>query len=238
MVISMIQLRQSDFRPGDGFKFWWRWTNPTWNVLPESDLAQIHPLSEEKAQEVWQTEFVYCNELWRYTFDSTSRPITSSSFFEWIRHIDITTEKTEIIRRYLTIFEPHGDQTVIAMWEPSAAVAVPWRIFCTYWDDFCYPSSDDVSIWPTSELWCLQYHHEDQLIFGRTRLPLLDAEARKPQPVQAKPLIRRDELFRLILANKIVAAIRLYHDETGVPYREAKDAVEKLVTEIKDGQSL
>ena len=77
-----IQLSQTDFRSGDGFKFWWRWTNPTWNVLPESDLAQIRPLTEEKAQEVWQTEFVYSNELWRYAFDSTSRPITSSSLFE------------------------------------------------------------------------------------------------------------------------------------------------------------
>ena len=128
----------------------------------------------------------------------------------------------EIVRYYLTIFEPQGDQTVIVMWEPTVAVAVPRHIFCTYWDDFCYPSSDDVRIWSISELWCLQYHHKDQLIFGRTQLPLLDEEARKPQPVQAKPLIHHDELIRLIQANKTVAAIRLYHDDTGVSYREAK----------------
>ena len=60
-------------------------------------------------------------------------------------------------------------------------------------------------------------------------MPLLDAEARKPQPVQAKPLMRRDELIQ---ANKIVAAIRLYHDDTGVSYREAKGIVEKLRDEM------
>ena len=237
-VINMIQISQSDFRPGDSFELWWRWTNPRWAVLPESDLAQIRPLVAGKAQEIWQTESVYRHDLWRYISIDTSELITSSSLFEWIRNLDITIEGTEIVRHYLTTFEPQGDQTVIVMWEPTVAVAVPWHIFCTYWDDFCYPSSDDVSIWPISELWGLQYHHEDQLIFGRTRLPLLDAEVRKPQPVQAKPLIRRDELIQLIQANKIIAAIRLYHDETGVPYREAKDAVEKLATEINDGKSL
>jgi hypothetical protein len=233
----MIQLRQSDFRPGDSFKFWWRWTNPTWNVLPESDLGQIYPLTEEKAQEVWQTEFVYSNELWRYAFDKTSRPISSSSLFEWIRHIDITIEGTEVVRHYLTIFEPHGDQTVIVMWEPTVAVAVPWHIFCTYWDDFCYPSSDDVRIWPISEFWCLQYHHEDQLIFGRTRLPLLDEEARKPPLVQVKPLLHQDDLFRLIQTNQIVAAVKLYRQETGVPYGDAIGAVKKLAAEMNEGKS-
>jgi len=230
----MIQLNQSDFRPGDSFELWWRWTNPTWDMLPESDLAQIRPLTAGKAQEIWQTESVYRHDLWRYTFVSTSEPVLSSSLFEWIRNVDISVEGIEIVRHHLTTFEPQGDQTVIVMWEPTVAVAVPWHIFCTYWTDFCYPSSDDVSVWPISELWGLHYYHEDQLIFGRSRLPLLDEEARKPPP--ARPLIHRDELIHLIQANKIVAAIRLYHDDTGVPYREAKDAVEKLATEINDGK--
>src|SRR5690242_11503996 len=224
----MIQLNQSDFREGESFELWWRWTNPTWNVLPESDLAQIRPLMAGKAQEIWQTESVYRHDL--YTFIGASEPILipSSSLFEWIRNVDVAREGTEMVRHHLTAFEPQGDQTVVVMWEPTVAVAVPWHIFYTYWTDFCYPSSDDVTVWPLSELWGLCYYHEDQLTFGRARLPLLDAEARKPQPVQAKALIRRDELIQLIRASKIVAAIRLYHDDKGVSYREAKDAVEKL----------
>ncbi len=232
----MIQLNQSDFRPSDSFELWWRWANPKRVMLPESVLAQIHPLTGEKAQEIWQTELVYISELWRYAFDSTLEPITSSSLFEWIRHIDISIAKIEAVQQDLTMFEPQGNQIVIVMWEPTVAVAVPWHIFYTYFWSFCYPVTDDVSVWPTSELWGLQYHHKDQLIFGRTQLPLLDEEARKPRPVQVKPLMRRDELIQLIQANKIVAAIRLYHDDTGVPYREAKDAVEKLATEINDGK--
>lgn len=230
-----IQLLHYDFRAGESFELWWRWTDPTWHVLPESDLAQIRPLTVGKAQEIWETESVYRRDL--YTFIGSSELIPSSSLFEWIRNVDVAIDGTEMVRHHLTTFEPHGDQTVIVMWEPAVAVAVPWHIFCTYWDDFCYPSSDDVTVWPLSELWGLCYYHEDQLTFGRARLPLLDAEARKPQPVQAKPLIRLDELIQLFQANKIVAAIRLYHDDTEVPYREAKDAVEKLVAEMNEGKS-
>lgn len=234
----MIQLSQTDFRPGDDFELWWRWANPNRVLLPESALAHIRPLAEERAQEIWQTECVYITELRRYAFNTTLDPITSSSLFDRIRHIDLSIEKIDAVQQHLTTFEPQEDQMVIVMWEPTIAVAVPWHIFCTYFWDFCYPVTDDVSVWPISELWGLQYHHKDQLILGRTRLPLLDEEARKPQPIQAKPLIHHDELIQLIQSNKIVAAIRLYHDETGVPYREAKDAVEKLATEINDGKSL
>ncbi|MGH2495034.1 MAG: hypothetical protein ACRDIV_10060 [Ktedonobacteraceae bacterium] len=234
----MIQLSQSDFRPGDSFELWWRWANPKWVSLPESVLFHIRSLTVKKTREIWQTEFVYITELRRYAFDTAIDSITSSSLFDQIRHVDLSIEKIDVVQQHLTAFEPQGDQMVIVMWEPTIAVAVPWHIFCSYFWDFCYPVTDDVRIWSISELWCLQYHHEDQLIFGRTRLPLLDEEARMPQPVQAKPLIRRDELIHLIQANKIVAAIRLYHDDTGVSYREAKDAVEKLATEINDGKGL
>jgi hypothetical protein len=233
----MIQLNQSDFRSSDSFELWWRWANPKRVMLSESELAQIQPLTEKKAQEIWQTEFVYITELWRYRFNSTLEPVTSSSLFEWVQHIDISVANKEAVQQHLTTFQSQGNQIVIVMWEPTIAVAVPWHVFCTHFWSFCYPVTDDVSVWPISELWGLQYDHQDQLIFGRTRLPLLDEEARRPPHVQIRPLTRREELIHLIQANKIVAAIRLYHDDTGAPYREAKDVVEKLAAEINEEKS-
>lgn len=229
-----IQLNQADFRPADSFELWWRWANPNRVLLPESVLAQIRPLTKEKAQEVWQSELTYSSELWRYAFNTAINPITSSSLFEWIRHVDLSVKEIDAIQEMLSTFEPQENQIVIVMWEPTRAVVAPWHVFRTYFWDFCYPVTDDVSIWPTSELWGIQYHHEDQLVFGRTRFPLLDAEARKPQPVQIRPLIRCDELIKLIQANKIVAAIKLYHNDTGVPYRESKEIVEKMMAEMNE----
>jgi len=233
--MQIIEFTSKDFRPLDTFELLWRWTNPKWKVLPEEILAQMHPLKEEKAKEVDEAEFVYWNELSRYAFDSTSESITSSSLFAWIRHIDCAVEETDRVQHYLTTFEPEGDQCVIVMWEPTIAIVVPWHIVYTYFWSFCYPGSDDVAIWPLSEQWGLFYHHENQLIFGRPRLPLLDQATRErvrhPPP---RPLVHRDEVLRLLKANEKIAAIKFYHQETGVGLKRAMDAVNELLAEIDD----
>jgi hypothetical protein len=235
-VLDMIQLEQHDLRPLEGFVYLWRWTDRNHNVLPASDLAQIHPLIKEKREELWQHAYVYLQDLFRYAFDDTSEPITTSSLFEWIQHIDISHKEIDVVQQHLMTFEPQGDQIVIVMWGPEEAVAVPWHIFCTYWDDFCYPSADDVvGVLPISETWYLLYHHEDQLLFGRPRLPLLDITARKPGVVQAKPLILRDEVLRLLQTNEKIAAVNLYRQETGVGLKEAIAAVNKLIAELQQG---
>jgi hypothetical protein len=28
-------------------------------------------------------------------------------------------------------------------WYGETAISLPWSLFCEFWDDFCYPSSDD-----------------------------------------------------------------------------------------------
>ncbi len=45
----MIQLEQHDLRPLESFVYLWRWTDRNHNVLPASDLAQIH-LTEHKCK--------------------------------------------------------------------------------------------------------------------------------------------------------------------------------------------
>jgi hypothetical protein len=55
---------------------------------------------------------------------------------------------------------------VILSWNPALAAVVACETFCRYWDDFCYPGSDDVAIFPQSEEWALLYHHEEYLFFG------------------------------------------------------------------------
>ena len=49
----------------------------------------------------------------------------------------------------------------------TLAICVSWGVFCQYWDDFCYPASDDVTIWPLSEEWFLIYDHSEKFFFVR-----------------------------------------------------------------------
>ena len=41
------------------------------------------------------------------------------------------------------------------------AIVVDKQLFLTHWDDFCYPSSDDVFMWPNDLSWVLFYSHEE-----------------------------------------------------------------------------
>lgn len=59
-----------------------------------------------------------------------------------------------------------SDQNIIASWDKEIAVLVPKNTFIEYWDDFCYPSSDDVSITPLGGSWMLYYFHEQEFQFG------------------------------------------------------------------------
>src|SRR3712207_6991725 len=46
---------------------------------------------------------------------------------------------------------------VIVRWDESTAVRTTWEVFTRYWDDFCYPLSDDVAVFPDSGAWLLLY---------------------------------------------------------------------------------
>jgi hypothetical protein len=58
------------------------------------------------------------------------------------------------------------DAIVIIAWSPECVLRTNWRIFTDYWSDFCYPSSDDVAVWPEAERWILFYDHEEQFEFA------------------------------------------------------------------------
>jgi hypothetical protein len=54
-----------------------------------------------------------------------------------------------------------ADERVIVSWRESDAVLMPWLVFAQHWAAFCYPSSDDVAVWPAGEGWVLAYHHAE-----------------------------------------------------------------------------
>jgi len=126
------------------FPLAWRWTQPSHSVLPPEVLGDIRPLSAADAARI----------ITRFPDNGASAlsHVASQTHCEevsrWIRHVQSDLRARVYIR-----------------WSRELAVETSWEIFTAYWEDFCYPSSDDVTIRPVSGTWQLFYHHYEQLEF-------------------------------------------------------------------------
>ena len=154
----MIHIEESDFRPLDEFALKWRWTDSRWNKLPANALNGIQPLTENKARALSQ---------YSLAFEDQSGLI--ESLFENIARINTSGDESEI-RQWLSARASCLNQTVVVSWNDELAALVKWEVFCEYWDDFCYPSSDDVTVFPLSGEWMLSYSHDEYFMLGERRV--------------------------------------------------------------------
>jgi len=120
----------------------WRWTQTTHSVLPAGVLAEIRPLEPSEAANV------------RLGGSAAQTPSVT-------RVADHHAE----VRSWLRDIQPDEEAAVYVVWRQDLAVETTWGIFTEYWDDFCYPSSDDVTISPVTGAWQLVYHHYEQFDF-------------------------------------------------------------------------
>jgi hypothetical protein len=152
-----IDLAEDDFWPLAAKSIVRRFTHPNYNVLPPADLRQILALSPSKACLIWNVH--------QDLLDRESQCLSSSLF----QHIDETTtaDDPDEVRRWLTA-RLTPDEVIVSWLRPDAVLTTS-SIFCRYWDDFCYPSSDDVTIWSVHDHWAALYHHSERMYFGICR---------------------------------------------------------------------
>lgn len=150
----MIELQPSDFVPLLGFGRAWRFLDPKYNVLPSAVLADLHPISLE------------CLATLNAVLESASTRTTTEAAS--LIDIDAACESEEArdrISSALGELPIPVDQRIIVGRDDRDALETSWRTFCAYWDDFCYPSSDDVTIYPLDGSWVLCYHHWERFSF-------------------------------------------------------------------------
>jgi hypothetical protein len=82
-----------------------------------------------------------------------------------------TDDSPGLVTRRLRALPVPDESSVVIWWDRATAVMTEWGVFVGYWDDFCYPASDDISIWPTDGGWTLCYRRYEVLQFGAHRLP-------------------------------------------------------------------
>ena len=153
----MVNIEEIDFRTLDEFPIKWRWTDSRWNKLPEEALKNIQPFTDKKARELLQ-----------YSLEFGDHRGLSEPHFENVSRIDASGDSLEIKQWLLKHFSDKN-QKVIVSWNHHHAVLIRWDIFCDYWNDICYPASDDVTVWNLSEDWALMYLHDEEFVFGIRR---------------------------------------------------------------------
>ncbi len=150
-------LTEDDFLPFEEFPLRWRFTEERYNRLPPEDLVLIRPLSKHRATEFCQ-----------YSMKYDSNASLQESEFNSIESFTVSNNEEET-RNWLRARPVNFNTQVVVSWDHTNCVITLWRVFCEYWDDFCYPGSDDVSVWSPEEDWCLNYHHYEVLSYGTRR---------------------------------------------------------------------
>lgn len=144
----MIPLTESDFVPLDGFSLAWRWTDEDHGTLPPESLQRIRPLTATRAAAIAP--------------EATELCIGGDTAM-----VRMAAGDPDPVRAWLTTLPVESGAAILLSWDVETAVATDWQTFVTHWDDFCYPGSDDLTVWSPEASWYLCYDHEEVFRFGR-----------------------------------------------------------------------
>jgi hypothetical protein len=144
-------MKQSEFVPIEEFELAWRWTQSTHAVLPPDVLATIRPFAPSRAAELDVQAIALAEE-----------PLGAGAV-----SFRASSDAAEDVRIRLQSLGIENRTVIVVSWNQRTAVATVWGTFVRFWDDFCYPSSDDVTIWPESNGWILCYRHHELFDFRR-----------------------------------------------------------------------
>ena len=151
----------TDFISIEDFALKWRWLERKHYPLAPNDLSRIRPLASHRAQEFWTRSLTLANGP-----DGT---IPNSELFD-VPATCAGAHEHENTQSWIRSLIPDSDRDVVVSWQREWAVVTDIELFVDHWESFCYPSSDDTSVWPESESWILQYSHDDTLRFATRRL--------------------------------------------------------------------
>ena len=139
------------------FPLAWRWTDEKYALLPQDVLERIEPHARDVAEKLFQASLAF--------HDSEG---LNERMFSCDR-IETVGVGRERVTDWLLARHEDMETRVFLSWQPDAAVSTTWGIFARYWEEFCYPASDDLDVWSAAESWVLLYHHEEFMQFGKRR---------------------------------------------------------------------
>lgn len=122
------------------FPLAWRWTQPSHTVLPSNVLASLVPLQCDVADRLYRRgEEVFSLAVASKVLHAADDPVATRT---WLQSLPFLMQ-----------------DRVFLGWSRTLGVSVPWQSFVAYWDDFCYPSSDDLFVFPEVGSGALAWNH-------------------------------------------------------------------------------
>lgn len=156
MNAKLFEISDVDLVSLESFPLKWRWTDERYNKFPESVLVRINSLTMEKAREL-------------YDFQKQFLPFENFQYEKVNDENYIKTDLFDGLKITEWLERKIGDEEgfIFLCWSRDWAIRTTVKIFCDYWDDFCYPASDDIVITAEKVNWIIVYHHEEYLFFEK-----------------------------------------------------------------------
>ena len=121
----------------ESFPLAWRWTQSSHRLIPEEVLQTLQPLESREAEVLANSSGF--NELRSVIAFRTT--IGELETRDWLKGLAVPIQMVRI------------------SWSRETALALPWNHFCEYWNDFCYPSSDDADVFLENGREFLRWNH-------------------------------------------------------------------------------
>jgi hypothetical protein len=144
-----MRVTSDDFVGLTGFSLLWRWTEDTHAKFGDDDLASIRPIRSAKAAMI-------LDEILRVAPDPDG---------EADRIVANDDVEASVVSKWLEDRIPRGKLDVLLLWDRQRAALVPRQLFVERWDDFWYPSSDDLTVIGSVGPWRIEMYHDGTFDF-------------------------------------------------------------------------
>ncbi len=145
-----IEVDYSEIIPLKDFELNWRWEKTHNPNISDSEKAHINPVSQVESKRLNKViAFFEIEDNLNKGFNGTNSISANCE----------NDEKIESFRDKLTSILELWDENVIVTWNRTTSLKTTKEVFLKYWDDFCYPSSDDVIIISVETNWIMFYNH-------------------------------------------------------------------------------
>ena len=151
-----IEFDVKEIIPFEKFNLFWRWDSAHNPTMLTEEREQIKMFSEIESKRLNKVINYYESESnLRKSFESSDWFLSSS---------ETELKKKKFADNFRQLTQNH-DENLFISWNRRTCVYTTKEIFIKYWDDFCYPSSDDVTIISELTNWIYFYNHIEVGIF-------------------------------------------------------------------------